>query len=65
MTLIKKNQNKPRTLGYSGIIDFLIELHQEKNFMQILNYITVLAFISNSKVNVHVCTEAYNVLKFD
>lgn len=42
----KKNQNKPRTLGYSGIIDFLIELHQEKNFMQILNYIhvTVLAF---------------------
>lgn len=44
MTLIKKNQNKPRTLGYSGIIDFLIELHQEKNFMQILNYITVLAF---------------------
>lgn len=42
----KKNQNKPRTLDYmySGIIDFLIELHQEKNFMQILNYITVLAF---------------------
>lgn len=44
MTLIKKNQNKPRTLDYSGIIDFLIELHKEKNFMQILNYITVLAF---------------------
>lgn len=42
----KKTQNKPRTLDYSGIIDFLIELHQEKNFMQILNYIhvTVLAF---------------------
>lgn len=42
----KKKQNKPRTLDYSGIIDFLIELHQEKNFMQILNYIhvTVLAF---------------------